>query len=81
MLYCAKDKFRVLTNIPKRKINKESLPARQVASIIEDQLIDEGQARKNLATFCQTDMEMEASAILSRTFAKNAIDKSEYPVV
>ncbi|MEG0733029.1 MAG: glutamate decarboxylase [Vagococcus sp.] len=47
--------------------------------LLKDQLIDEGNARQNLATFCQTYMEPEASLLMSETMEKNAIDKSEYP--
>ncbi|MHC5230163.1 glutamate decarboxylase, partial [Enterococcus sp. LJL99] len=43
------------------------------------QLIDEGNARQNMATFCQTYMEPEAQQLMAETFEKNAIDKSEYP--
>ena len=47
--------------------------------MVKDQLLDEGNARLNLATFCQTYMEPEAVKLMSETFDKNAIDKSEYP--
>ena len=46
---------------------------------MKDQLIDEGNARQNMATFCQTYMEPEATKLMAETFEKNAIDKSEYP--
>nr|WP_276325596.1 pyridoxal-dependent decarboxylase [Vagococcus teuberi] len=47
--------------------------------LIKDELINEGNARQNLATFCQTYMEPEATEIMAETMEKNAIDKSEYP--
>ena len=47
--------------------------------IVKDQLLDEGNARENLATFCQTYMEPNATKIMAETMDKNAIDKSEYP--
>jgi glutamate decarboxylase len=47
--------------------------------LVKDQLIDEGNARQNMATFCQTYMEPEATKLMAETFEKNAIDKSEYP--
>lgn len=47
--------------------------------LIKDELINEGNARQNLATFCQTYMEPEVTAIMAETMEKNAIDKSEYP--
>nr|WP_237301608.1 glutamate decarboxylase [Vagococcus penaei] len=47
--------------------------------LVKDQLIDEGNARQNLATFCQTYMDPEATKLMAETMEKNAIDKSEYP--
>ncbi|WP_300350500.1 glutamate decarboxylase, partial [Clostridium sp.] len=47
--------------------------------LIKDDLLDEGNARQNLATFCQTYMDDEAVKLMSETLEKNAIDKSEYP--
>jgi len=47
--------------------------------LIKDELINEGNARQNLATFCQTYMEPEATNLMAETMEKNAIDKSEYP--
>ena len=47
--------------------------------LVQDQLLDEGNARLNLATFCQTYMEPEAVKLMTQTLEKNAIDKSEYP--
>lgn len=46
---------------------------------IKSYLVDEGNARQNLATFCQTYMDEEAVNLMSATLEKNAIDKSEYP--
>ncbi len=47
--------------------------------MIKDELMNEGNARLNLATFCQTYMEDKATKIMAETLQKNAIDKSEYP--
>ncbi|MDU7968507.1 MAG: glutamate decarboxylase, partial [Paeniclostridium sordellii] len=47
--------------------------------LIKDELMSEGNAKLNLATFCQTYMEEEATKLMSETLEKNAIDKSEYP--
>ncbi|MDR0922301.1 MAG: glutamate decarboxylase [Lactobacillales bacterium] len=62
-----------------KKLRKEPVPAEIAYRLIKDQLIDEGNSRQNLATFCQTYMEPEATKLMSETFDKNAIDKSEYP--
>lgn len=65
--------------IPKYSIGKGSISPRQAYRIIKDELLDEGNSRQNLATFCQTYMEDEAIKIMSETLDKNSIDKSEYP--
>lgn len=65
--------------IPKYKIPKKSTEPREAYRFVKDQLIDEGVARQNLATFCQTYMEPEATQIMAETLEKNAIDKTEYP--
>ena len=63
----------------KYELNKEPVPPEIAYRIVKDQLIDEGNARENLATFCQTYMEPKATQIMAETMQKNAIDKSEYP--
>jgi len=65
--------------IPQYTLNETPLDPEIAYRLIKDDLIDEGNARQNLATFCQTDMEPEAVKIMSETLEKNAIDKSEYP--
>ena len=67
------------SNIPKYRLNEDMLDARLAKGLIENQLLDEGNSRLNLATFCQTFMEREAVELMSGTLDKNAIDKSEYP--
>lgn len=67
------------STFPKNKLNEKSIPAEVTYRLIKDELIDEGNARQNLATFCQTYMEPEATKLMSECFAINAIDKSEYP--
>lgn len=64
-----------------KKIRKKPVSAKVAYQLIKDQLIDEGNARQNLATFCQTYMEPEVTKLMSETMEKNAIDKSEYPEV
>ncbi len=66
-------------NVILKKLRKEPVSPTLAYRLIKDQLIDEGNARQNLATFCQTYMEPEAQKLMSETFEKNAIDKSEYP--
>lgn len=64
-----------------KKLRKKPISAHVAYQLIKDQLIDEGNARQNLATFCQTYMEPEVTKLMSETMEKNAIDKSEYPEV
>lgn len=65
--------------IPMYEIPKKSTEPRIAYRLVKDQLIDEGVARQNLATFCQTYMEPEATQLMAETMEKNAIDKTEYP--
>lgn len=65
--------------LPKDQLAQQPVDARTAADLIANELIDEGQSRQNLATFCQTYMEPEAVELMSNTLDKNAIDKSEYP--
>ena len=66
-------------DISKYKLNREGIEPRIAYQLVKDELVDEGNARQNLATFCQTYMEPEATKIMAETMSKNAIDKSEYP--
>nr|AID16351.1 glutamate decarboxylase [Lactiplantibacillus plantarum] len=66
-------------DLPKYKLAKHSLAPREADRLVRDQLLDEGNSRLNLATFCQTYMEPEAVELMKDTLDKNAIDKSEYP--
>ncbi|MEO1770198.1 glutamate decarboxylase [Candidatus Enterococcus ferrettii] len=66
-------------NVILNKLNQEPLEPEMAYRLIKDQLIDEGNARQNMATFCQTYMEPEATKLMAETLEKNAIDKSEYP--
>ncbi len=47
--------------------------------IIHDELMLDGNARTNLATFVTTWMEPEARVLMAECFDKNMIDKDEYP--
>ena len=47
--------------------------------VVQDELMLDGNARLNLATFVTTWMEPQAEALMTATFDKNMIDKDEYP--
>jgi glutamate decarboxylase len=65
--------------VPKYRFPPHRIEARQAAALIADQLILDGNARLNLATFCTTWVEPEVTEILARCFDKNMVDKDEYP--
>lgn len=66
-------------DLPKYKLADTGLDSQAAYRLVKDELLDEGNSRLNLATFCQTYMEPEAVALMSETLDKNLIDKSEYP--
>lgn len=67
------------SKMPKSALGKGPIAPNIAYRLIKDELMNEGNARLNLATFCQTYMEDEATKLMSETLEKNAIDKSEYP--
>lgn len=58
------------TSIPKYVLKKEPMEPRIAYQLVKDQLMDEGNARQNLATFCQTYMEKEAEILMAETLEK-----------
>ncbi len=65
--------------VPRFRIPDATIPADVAARLVRDELILDGNARLNLATFVTTWMEPEAEALMAETFDKNMIDKDEYP--
>ena len=55
------------------------LPADVAYQIIHDELMLDGNARMNLATFVGTWMEPQAEKLMAECLDKNMIDKDEYP--
>jgi glutamate decarboxylase len=66
-------------NLPKYKFNEEGTSPKTAYRIIENELLADGTARQNLATFCQTIMGTEVTQLMGANLEKNAIDKSQYP--
>ena len=64
---------------PKLHLADEGLPADAAYQVVHDELLFDGNARLNLATFVTTWMEPEARVLIAETLDKNAIDKDEYP--
>ncbi len=65
--------------VPKHTLPPSSMPASTAYQIIHDELMLDGNARLNLATFVTTWMEPEAERLMAECSAKNMIDKDEYP--
>ncbi|MFV0529526.1 MAG: glutamate decarboxylase [Lachnospiraceae bacterium] len=65
--------------IPTETLRADHVEPRLAYRMVKDELMDEGNARQNLATFCQSYMEDEATMLMAETLEKNAIDQSEYP--
>ena len=65
--------------VPKYKFPPDESLARDAFQVVSDELILDGNARQNLATFCQTWEEPEALALMALAVNKNMIDRDEYP--
>jgi glutamate decarboxylase len=65
--------------IPRYRLADTGVLPRTALQVVRDELILDGNARLNLATFVTTWMEPEAEALMAACAAKNMIDKDEYP--
>jgi len=65
--------------IPKYKMCEKSNDPELVKDLLLDELLLDGNAKQNLATFCQTDVDKEIHEIMDKSIDKNMIDKDEYP--
>jgi glutamate decarboxylase len=65
--------------VPRYTLPEGEMPPETAYRLIHDELILDGNARLNLATFVTTWMEPEAEQLMAETFDKNMIDKDEYP--
>jgi glutamate decarboxylase len=64
---------------PRERLPADPMEAAVAAAVIRDELLLDGNARLNLATFVTTWMEPEARALMDECVDKNMIDKDEYP--
>src|SRR6201987_1275720 len=64
---------------PRHKLPDGELPPDVAYEIIHDELMLDGNARLNVATFVTTSMEPQAQKLMTDCFDKNMIDKDEYP--
>ena len=65
--------------IPRYRLPAHGMLPRAALQVVRDELILDGNARLNLATFVTTWMEPEAEQLMAECAAKNMIDKDEYP--
>jgi len=66
-------------SLPRYELPESEMSPQTAYNVVHDELILDGNARLNLATFVTTWMEPEARLLMAETFDKNMIDKDEYP--
>jgi glutamate decarboxylase len=64
---------------PLHALAEEPVPADTAWQLVHDELMLDGNARLNLATFVTTWMEPQATRLMAECVDKNMIDKDEYP--
>ena len=67
------------TAVPKHRLPDGPMMPEMAYEIIHDELMLDGNARLNLATFVTTWMEPQAEKLMAECLDKNMIDKEEYP--
>ncbi|MEV6770313.1 glutamate decarboxylase [Nocardia sp. NPDC051030] len=65
--------------VPRFKLPDGPMPPDAAAALIRDELILDGNARLNMATFCTTWMEPQARALIADTLDRNIVDYDQYP--
>src|ERR1700679_1612738 len=65
--------------VPRHQLPEHAMPADVALQLVRDELILDGNARLNLATFVTTWMEPQAEQLMAECSPKNMIDKDEYP--
>ena len=65
--------------LPHQHLAPDPVPPDVAAQLIRDELLLDGNARLNLATFVTTWMEPQARILMAECADKNMIDKDEYP--
>jgi glutamate decarboxylase len=71
--------FDPTARLPSRELPKEGIGLDTAYELISSDLLLDGQARLNLATFVTTWMPSSAGRLMAETANKNMIDKDEYP--
>jgi glutamate decarboxylase len=65
--------------IPRHELPAGEMPPDVAYQVIHDELMLDGNARLNVATFVSTWMEPQAERLIAECLDKNMIDKDEYP--
>jgi glutamate decarboxylase len=65
--------------VPKYTFPRDETAPAEAFQVVSDELMLDGNARQNLATFCQTWEEPEVLALMALSINKNMIDRDEYP--
>ncbi len=65
--------------VPHGTLAEDPVPADTAWQLVHDELMLDGNARLNLATFVTTWMEPQAARLMAECVDKNMIDKDEYP--
>ena len=65
--------------LPKYRFPSDEIAPQHAYQVIADEIMLDGNARQNLATFCQTWEEPEVTALMELAINKNMIDRDEYP--
>ena len=73
------DVFSEVQRAPRNRIPDHEMDPDVAYQIVHDQLMLDGNARLNLATFVGTWLEPQARRLMDETFDKNMINKDEYP--
>ncbi len=67
------------SRVPKLRLPRHEMDPDTAYQIIHDELMLDGNARLNLATFVTTWMDRQATQLMAEAADKNMIDKDEYP--
>ncbi len=68
-----------VVDIPRRRMSEQSVDPDTAYHVIKDELMLDGHARLNVATFGTTWMEPQAEMLMAESADKNLVDRDEYP--
>ena len=68
-----------MESVPRWTLPQDEMPPETAYQLVRDEILLDGNARQNLATFVTTWMEPQANRLYCETYDKNMIDKDEYP--